>query len=629
MKWVCKRDFNSQQYLIRIGIAAASSKISCPPCFAVAAQHPTAGFGLYFRSIFASKPILYTFKIHILALQWPIILSMAVIIQNFPAEQLGKKGPALLRTVEAWYFSLSAYACSVDNGDNAPQPSFWVPGKEAAKEAGCLCAYAADTSTLVLAFDGGLPLVIRSLELHYSKEKLTTQRPFYLTPEDGCGDDAEVVTEYNQCFSSLLPGIETAISRLVPTGKTPLKILCTGFCMGGGLAILAAPWAALKWPNSDVSCITFGAPVIGNPGFNKSFHLLVGLSYRGIYRLDPVPDMPKPFNKLSIKLCATGDDFYFDGHGSSRSRHPHRPLLTLHHNLSDHTTAAYDQGITAAVSSPSPAVPATPDGRAVLVDPQVAGQVPELADRGDCSCAQSSYVTVSGTGMASNSSTVVISTENTHNIETLERERDSHDAVQEQPAEESGSGKNVAAEKIKKVHRSNAGIEAAPAPSCMNTSANALFSFFSCISSPFVAVKKSIARCSGSNGRGGGDGDRGRGGNKSDPRSVRLDQFWAEMHLQAEAMRQSSPEVMSYMKEIFSGRTAEPPEIVKTAMGAAVRLGQQSYGEPSPVTGDTVDSGGDCGEQVAVELPSSSTAASAAAAAAAPMIEKDRIKVSF
>jgi len=577
---------------------------------------------------------------------------MASIIQNFPSAELSKKGPALLRTVEAWYFSLSAYACSIDKGANAPQPSIWVPGKDAANEAGCLCSFAQDTSTLVLAFDGGLPLVIQSLELHCSKQKLTTQPPFYFTAEDGVGEDAEVVTEYNSCLLSLLSGIEPALSRLVSTGKTPLKILCTGFCMGGGLAVLAAPWAALKWPNSDVSCITFGAPIIGNPGFNKSFNLLVGLSYRGIYRLDPVPDMPRPFNTLSIKLCATGDDFYFDGRGT-HSRNPRsRPLLTLHHNLSDHSTTAYEKGISAAASSPGPGVPATADGRAVLIDPLVAGQVPELAERGDCSCAQCPCTAVSENTRNATRSYAVIQTD-IDNLKNLERKLENTIAAhneqewkkKERKVAVAKSRKDRDLEKVNtEMHRTSAHIEAAPLPSCMASSSNAFCSCLRCLSSPVLGETSVFTSCKGGNGSGssgsssGGFILPGGGGNGSDedPRSVRLDQFWAEMHLQAEALRESSDEVMSYMHQVFLGKKTQPPEVVQTAMAAAVRLGQQSYGNTSIETthgfntndGDhrnqTSDDSGVCSEEVAVELPSLGSTSTTPAIA----IEKDRIKVS-
>lgn len=45
----------------------------------------------------------------------------------------------------------------------------------------------------------------------------------------------------------------------------------TGFCVGGSLATIAACWAALQSPTSDVRCITFGAPHVGNAAFVEAF----------------------------------------------------------------------------------------------------------------------------------------------------------------------------------------------------------------------------------------------------------------------------------------------------------------------------------------------------------------------
>ena len=54
-------------------------------------------------------------------------------------------------------------------------------------------------------------------------------------------------------------------------GRTPRRVLLTGFCMGGSLATIAACWAALQSPTSDVRCITFGAPNVGNAAFVDAF----------------------------------------------------------------------------------------------------------------------------------------------------------------------------------------------------------------------------------------------------------------------------------------------------------------------------------------------------------------------
>ena len=54
-------------------------------------------------------------------------------------------------------------------------------------------------------------------------------------------------------------------------GEVPRRILCTGYCKGGGLATLASTWAALQCPTADTRCITFGSPTIGNPTFVQLF----------------------------------------------------------------------------------------------------------------------------------------------------------------------------------------------------------------------------------------------------------------------------------------------------------------------------------------------------------------------
>ena len=43
-------------------------------------------------------------------------------------------------------------------------------------------------------------------------------------------------------------------------GEAPRRVLCCGYCSGGALAAIAAPWAALAYPGADVRCISFGAP---------------------------------------------------------------------------------------------------------------------------------------------------------------------------------------------------------------------------------------------------------------------------------------------------------------------------------------------------------------------------------
>ncbi|KAA6428011.1 MAG: alpha beta-hydrolase [Trebouxia sp. A1-2] len=69
----------------------------------------------------------------------------------------------------------------------------------------------------------------------------------------------------------------------------PRRVVCVGFCAAGSVTTLTAAWAAVQWPAADVRCISFGAPAVGNTAFAASFKWLVGISYRVMFRRDPVP----------------------------------------------------------------------------------------------------------------------------------------------------------------------------------------------------------------------------------------------------------------------------------------------------------------------------------------------------
>ncbi|KAK9813912.1 hypothetical protein WJX73_004505 [Symbiochloris irregularis] len=84
--------------------------------------------------------------------------------------------------------------------------------------------------------------------------------------------------------------------QIATGGVTPRRIMAVGYCVAGMLATIASLWLATRFPTADVRCITFGAQKVGNPEFAQTFRWLVGLSYRVVYRADPVP-----YNKTKNK----------------------------------------------------------------------------------------------------------------------------------------------------------------------------------------------------------------------------------------------------------------------------------------------------------------------------------------
>lgn len=84
---------------------------------------------------------------------------------------------------------------------------------------------------------------------------------------------------------------ERLIDRIrdVDAGK---RLIFTGHSLGGALATIAALEFALKYPDRDVVCVTFGSPRVGSKGFKEQFDRMVDLSYRFVNERDVVPHAP-------------------------------------------------------------------------------------------------------------------------------------------------------------------------------------------------------------------------------------------------------------------------------------------------------------------------------------------------
>ncbi|BDA47140.1 probable mono- and diacylglycerol lipase at C-terminar half [Coccomyxa sp. Obi] len=84
-----------------------------------------------------------------------------------------------------------------------------------------------------------------------------------------------------------IAGIRGAVMNL-SGGNAPRRVVCTGYCVGGSIAGVAAPWAAMTWPDADVRCITFGSLPVGNRPFAHVFSWLVATKYPVYHAGDPL-----------------------------------------------------------------------------------------------------------------------------------------------------------------------------------------------------------------------------------------------------------------------------------------------------------------------------------------------------
>ena len=247
-------------------------------------------------------------------------------------------------------------------------------------------------------------------------------------------------------------------------------------------------------------------------------------------------------------------------------------------------------------------MPATPDGRAVLVDPKVAGEVAQLAERGDCecACAQANFMLQPSRRIKNELETSDCFSELNAKSTTKRAENASYDTsdtspiaplpkYERIPRERSieGSCGGPSREESLKMDFSGTAPQAenqdnAVHPVTGNTPNRAEFSraeinkgvfnrlgaCINCLAAPVIKTGAAL---------------RSRNSNNGGANSLRVDQFWSEMHEQAESMRNASIIVMKYMNEVTHGKKAEPPPVVAAAMAVAVLLGKESEGRPPVV----------------------------------------------
>lgn len=111
---------------------------------------------------------------------------------------------------------------------------------------------------------------------------------------------------YNQ-FNELKPNLDDIVEKYVKKMNdihepTP-KIIFSGHSLGGALATIASTYYGLKYPCTDITCITFGSPRVGDSKFAYLFDNIVTSSYRFVNDNDPVPCIPTAWRFKHVKGC--------------------------------------------------------------------------------------------------------------------------------------------------------------------------------------------------------------------------------------------------------------------------------------------------------------------------------------
>jgi hypothetical protein len=104
-------------------------------------------------------------------------------------------------------------------------------------------------------------------------------------------DNVKVHRGFYEQFEAISDEIEKYLKEASSQRKID-NIIISGHSLGGGLATIASTHFGLLYPDSKVTCITFGSPRVGNREFTNYFNSIVSQSLRIYDEEDPVPMVP-------------------------------------------------------------------------------------------------------------------------------------------------------------------------------------------------------------------------------------------------------------------------------------------------------------------------------------------------
>ncbi|KAI3436487.1 hypothetical protein D9Q98_005904 [Chlorella vulgaris] len=145
------------------------------------------------------------------------------------------------------------------------------------------------------------------------------------------------------------------------TGSGPLRIWLTGHSLGGALAILAAVEIRRAFPDSQMSCYTFGCPRVGNAAFTAEQEEAVPDTWAILNGMDPIPWIPK----LGFKRAGNRVSINVKGDLILRPTYFEVSVMQRGNNTKHHMTGSYALSLAAILKAqfvPSKAFPGGAEG---------------------------------------------------------------------------------------------------------------------------------------------------------------------------------------------------------------------------------------------------------------------------
>ena len=102
-------------------------------------------------------------------------------------------------------------------------------------------------------------------------------------------------------YDSIREHVNNEIDLLI--NETIKRVVFCGHSLGAALATIAALDYKIQHAASEVICVTFASPRVGNNSFSKLFNKTVDVSNRIVYHRDPVTFLPTLIRFKHVKGC--------------------------------------------------------------------------------------------------------------------------------------------------------------------------------------------------------------------------------------------------------------------------------------------------------------------------------------
>lgn len=115
-------------------------------------------------------------------------------------------------------------------------------------------------------------------------------------------NDSLVHAGFMKIYDSIKIKLHQILSSIILHNNID-TIVCTGHSLFGAVSTIIAADCSIRYESTNIVCVTFGSPRVGNNKFAKFFNDNVDTSFRCVFAKDPITFSPVPIRFKHVRGC--------------------------------------------------------------------------------------------------------------------------------------------------------------------------------------------------------------------------------------------------------------------------------------------------------------------------------------